>query len=265
MVRTLLVRGMLVGIVAGLLSFGFLKVYGEPQVDRAIAFETQLDEAKAAAEKAKGMKMSDEDEPELVSRAGAVRARLVHGRPSLQRSVWWPVRSGIRLRVWAHAGCVDATSFVGIAGGDRVHCDLSRAEPEISGKSAIGRRPRDDRGTNFTVFPHDRDFACGHGRIGNAQTLVGCSSGGMERQSHRGGMLYRRGRNRLAPASGGQRSSGRVSSRRAVEIPDCLSGSAIHHVGDAGLAVWSLDPADFGERQFAGVTLRRNGYSEFRH
>jgi predicted cobalt transporter CbtA len=71
MVRTLLVRGMLVGIVAGLLSFGFLKVYGEPQVDRAIAFETQMDEAKAAAEKAKGMAkgmaMSDE-EPELVGR-----------------------------------------------------------------------------------------------------------------------------------------------------------------------------------------------------
>ena len=35
MVGTLLVRGMLVGIVAGLLSFGFLKVYGEPQVDRS--------------------------------------------------------------------------------------------------------------------------------------------------------------------------------------------------------------------------------------
>jgi predicted cobalt transporter CbtA len=71
MVRTLLVRGMLVGIVAGLLSFGFLKIYGEPQVDRAIAFETQMDEAKAAAEKAKGMAkgmaMSDE-EPELVGR-----------------------------------------------------------------------------------------------------------------------------------------------------------------------------------------------------
>ena len=40
MVRTFLVRGMLVGIVAGLLSFAFLKVYGEPQVDRAVAFET---------------------------------------------------------------------------------------------------------------------------------------------------------------------------------------------------------------------------------
>jgi Probable cobalt transporter subunit (CbtA) len=79
MVRTFLVRGMLVGIVAGLLSFGFLKVYGEPQVDRAIAFETQQDEAKAAAEKdkaMKGMAMPEKDkgmamsadEPELVSR-----------------------------------------------------------------------------------------------------------------------------------------------------------------------------------------------------
>jgi hypothetical protein len=57
---------MLVGIVAGLLSFGFLNVYGEPQVDRAIAFETQMDEAKAAADRAKGMSMSDADE--LVSR-----------------------------------------------------------------------------------------------------------------------------------------------------------------------------------------------------
>jgi predicted cobalt transporter CbtA len=66
MVRTFLVRGMLVGIVAGLLCFGFLKVYGEPQVDRAIAFETQMDEAKAAAEKANGMNMAEDQE--LVSR-----------------------------------------------------------------------------------------------------------------------------------------------------------------------------------------------------
>lgn len=66
MTRMLLVRGMLVGILAGLLSFGFLKLYGEPQVDRAIAFETQLDEAKLAAERAKGVKV--EETPELVSR-----------------------------------------------------------------------------------------------------------------------------------------------------------------------------------------------------
>jgi predicted cobalt transporter CbtA len=67
MVRTFLVRGMLVGIVAGLLSFGFLKVYGEPQVDRAIAFEEQMDEAKAEFAKQQGM-AAPEEQPELVGR-----------------------------------------------------------------------------------------------------------------------------------------------------------------------------------------------------
>jgi len=84
MVRTFLVRGMLVGIVAGLLSFAFLKIYGEPQLDRAVAFETQQDEAKAAAEKAESHNqasvshdhasephthMADNGQPELVSRS----------------------------------------------------------------------------------------------------------------------------------------------------------------------------------------------------
>jgi hypothetical protein len=73
MVGALLLRGMLVGIVAGILCFAFLKVVGEPQVDRAIAFETQLDEAKtkakADAEMAKGVSMPKEEPgPELVSR-----------------------------------------------------------------------------------------------------------------------------------------------------------------------------------------------------
>lgn len=67
MVRTLLIRGMLVGLVAGLLVFGFGKLAGEPQVDRAIAFETAMDEAKAKADMAKGMP-GMEAEPELVSR-----------------------------------------------------------------------------------------------------------------------------------------------------------------------------------------------------
>ena len=74
MVGILLTRGMLVGLVAGLLCFGFLRFAGEPQVDRAIAFEAAMDEAKdkAAADeaKAKGMAMPKQDaEPELVSRS----------------------------------------------------------------------------------------------------------------------------------------------------------------------------------------------------
>ena len=45
MVGALLTRGMLVGILAGISSFGFLKLVGEPPVDRAIAFEPAMDEA----------------------------------------------------------------------------------------------------------------------------------------------------------------------------------------------------------------------------
>jgi hypothetical protein len=47
---SLLWRGMIVGFVAALLSFGILKVVGEPAVDRAIAFESAMDDAKAKAE-----------------------------------------------------------------------------------------------------------------------------------------------------------------------------------------------------------------------
>ncbi|MEX3959702.1 CbtA family protein [Trinickia sp. EG282A] len=57
MVGKLLVRGMLAGIAAGLLTFGFAKLVGEPQVDQAISFEEKLDAAKGEA-----------PEPELVSR-----------------------------------------------------------------------------------------------------------------------------------------------------------------------------------------------------
>ena len=67
MVRTLLIRGMLVGFVAGLLVFTFGKLVGEPQVDRAIAFETAIDETKAKADMATDMP-AVEPEPELVSR-----------------------------------------------------------------------------------------------------------------------------------------------------------------------------------------------------
>jgi predicted cobalt transporter CbtA len=73
MVGALLTRGMLIGILAGILSFGFLKLVGEPPVDRAIAFETAMDDAADKTHDhamAKGMTMPKEDsEPELVSRS----------------------------------------------------------------------------------------------------------------------------------------------------------------------------------------------------
>ncbi|MBB3455137.1 protein-S-isoprenylcysteine O-methyltransferase Ste14 [Rhizobium sp. BK313] len=58
MVGRLLLRGMLVGALAGILIFAFAHTFGEPLVDRAIAFEEQA--AQAAGET---------PEPEIVSRA----------------------------------------------------------------------------------------------------------------------------------------------------------------------------------------------------
>ena len=71
MVRALLIRGMLVGVLAGLLAFGFAKVFGEPQVDRAIAFEEQMSETAGEAPAmtmAPGTEMDHGAEAELVSR-----------------------------------------------------------------------------------------------------------------------------------------------------------------------------------------------------
>jgi len=73
MTRSLLIRGMLVGVLAGLLVFLAAHWLGEPQVDRAIAFETAADQAKGEA-----------PEPEVVSRHvqktfGLFTAAVVYG------------------------------------------------------------------------------------------------------------------------------------------------------------------------------------------
>jgi predicted cobalt transporter CbtA len=73
MTRILLMRGMLAGVVAGLLVFALARWIGEPQVERAIAFETSMDQAKGEA-----------PEPEIVSRRiqstlGLLTATVVDG------------------------------------------------------------------------------------------------------------------------------------------------------------------------------------------
>ena len=60
MVRTLLIRGMLAGFLAGLLTFGFARLIGEPQVEHAIAFEAHSEAARPHDHAATA--------PELVSR-----------------------------------------------------------------------------------------------------------------------------------------------------------------------------------------------------
>jgi hypothetical protein len=51
-IRSLLVRGMLVGVVAGALAFAVAYVFGEPQVQHAIDFEAQRARASHAPEEA---------------------------------------------------------------------------------------------------------------------------------------------------------------------------------------------------------------------
>ena len=43
MVRSLLIRGLLVGLLAGLTAFGFARWKGEPNVNKAIAFEDYVE------------------------------------------------------------------------------------------------------------------------------------------------------------------------------------------------------------------------------
>ncbi|WP_144113130.1 CbtA family protein [Paraburkholderia sp. BCC1886] len=68
MVGKLLVRGMLAGVVAGLVTFGFAKIAGEPRVDQAISFESHEAAARGEA-----------PEPELVSRATQAGLGLATG------------------------------------------------------------------------------------------------------------------------------------------------------------------------------------------
>lgn len=70
MVGNLLLRGMLIGVLAGLFAFGFARVFGEPHIDTAIAYE----EAAAAASGEPA-----EEEEELVSRETQAGLGLLTG------------------------------------------------------------------------------------------------------------------------------------------------------------------------------------------
>lgn len=67
MIRNLLVRGMLSGLFAGLLVFGFAKAFGEQHVDRAIAFEEHSHSHTQETAVMPGM-AAEPEEPELFSR-----------------------------------------------------------------------------------------------------------------------------------------------------------------------------------------------------
>jgi pimeloyl-ACP methyl ester carboxylesterase len=74
MVGRLLIQGLLAGLMASLIAFGFARVFGEPQIDRAIAFEQKMDAAKDAA-----AGVAHDHEEELVSRQTQAGLGLLTG------------------------------------------------------------------------------------------------------------------------------------------------------------------------------------------
>lgn len=83
MVRSLLIRGMLIGILAGVLASGFAWIFGEPQVDAAIAYEESHAAAPAptASEPAATHEHAEEDPVSrpVQSTYGLITGLVVYG------------------------------------------------------------------------------------------------------------------------------------------------------------------------------------------
>lgn len=67
MQRALIVRGLLCGAVAGLLMFVFARIFSEPQIQKAIDYESGRDAAQALLDKAAGLP-AETAQPDIFSR-----------------------------------------------------------------------------------------------------------------------------------------------------------------------------------------------------
>ncbi|MEW5289347.1 CbtA family protein [Erwinia papayae] len=77
MTGKLLLQGMLAGLLAGVIAFGFARLFGEPQVEQAIAFETLA--ASHHASEAVGHHHDEEPEGEVFSRQTQAGIGLLSG------------------------------------------------------------------------------------------------------------------------------------------------------------------------------------------
>lgn len=82
MVGKLIIRGLIVGIIAGLLAFGFARTFGEGPLSAGIAFEEQTAKQEEA-EAIKAGKPPAPEEPEIVSRENQSGLGLMTGTVGL--------------------------------------------------------------------------------------------------------------------------------------------------------------------------------------
>ena len=208
MVRTLLIWGMVVGIVAGLLAFGFAKVFGEPQVDRAMAFEDQMDRAKGEA-----------PGPELVSRPVQSGVGLLTGVV-----VYGTALGGLFALAFAFAyqriGRLSARGTSALLAGCGFCCYFPRPAAQIPIESPFSWPTGDDRVSKRIVFLDDPDLGRCFGP-GNRDSSTSCRSvRQLERGTSRRGPVYWHHCGSPSPFTGYQRSTGPISGRRFMAFPD---------------------------------------------
>ncbi|MGM9440644.1 CbtA family protein, partial [Streptomyces murinus] len=67
MEKRLILRGVIAGAVAGLLAFVFARIFAEPQIAKAIDYESGRDAAQAVLDKAAGI-TAEAEGPDIFSR-----------------------------------------------------------------------------------------------------------------------------------------------------------------------------------------------------
>ena len=147
MTGSLLLRGMMLGFIAGVVAFLFAHHFGEPQVDRAIAYQEQIDRAVAAAAGTDAPVQA----PELVSRPvqstwGLLTGLVVYG------AAIGGLFSLVFTLCYGRARNPSRTHPVGGAGACGLYLGRSRAAVEVSGKPPRGRQFRHHRRAHVVVF-----------------------------------------------------------------------------------------------------------------
>jgi broad specificity phosphatase PhoE len=244
---SLLWRGMIVGFVAALLSFGLLKLVGEPAVDRAIAFESAMDDAKAKAEHDVAVARGEnpppyEEEPELVSRPVQAGIGLFTGV-----SVYSIAFGGLfalafavcygRIGDWSPrvtAAIVALCGFIAVYAVPIIKYPAN--PPSIGNPDTISLRTAIYFG--MILLSLGAMIAAW-----NVRNRLIDQFGGVERDANRRRRLYRRGCHLRDCHATAQRGSGRLPGRGALAIPYGFARRSSDHVDGAWPWVRRLGPA----------------------
>ena len=159
-----------------------LQIVGEPQVDRAIAFETAMDEAKAKPRRtaAKGIR-STKTRTGTCQPSGSSWSWPFHRRHRLQCGLRRPVRACLRswpIAAWANS----VRARRRLCWPRLASSHLCRPKPQISGQSAVGWRSGHDRHAHGTLFRDDPDFARRDDCRGDAAAPPQCPIWRLERR-----------------------------------------------------------------------------------